>query len=142
MKTYLFTIILTIPFFCFSQKRTSKTEINTQLILNEKSPATSFLLSAVIPGTGQMYNNQVGKGLTFFILDATLLTASNLIIDEKNQGLKNSLLIAGVTIYLIQLIEAPIATRKLNLKRGFSKISPIIEPTSNSTLKLGLNYNF
>lgn len=38
-----------------------------------KSPAAASLLSAIIPGAGQLYNGQVGKGLTFFFVTCFLL---------------------------------------------------------------------
>ena len=40
-----------------------------------KSPASSALLSAIIPGAGQLYNGQVGKGLGFFFF--SLMMAAN-----------------------------------------------------------------
>jgi hypothetical protein len=40
-----------------------------------KSPTTSALLSLFFPGAGQLYNGQVGKGLTFFFLTMMLLAA-------------------------------------------------------------------
>jgi hypothetical protein len=142
MKTYISILILLFPFCTFAQKKSTKTEQAPQIILVEKNPATSFILSALIPGTGQLYNNQVGKGITFFLIDAPLLIAGNSILDEEKQGLKNSLLIAGATLYLIQLIEAPIATKKLNVKRGFSKLKPIVVPTNNYALTYGFSYRF
>ena len=38
-----------------------------------KSPAASALLSAMIPGAGQLYNGQVGKGLAFFFISLMMV---------------------------------------------------------------------
>lgn len=40
-----------------------------------RSPATAAILSAFFPGAGQLYNGQIGKGLTFFFLTVLLVSA-------------------------------------------------------------------
>ncbi len=45
-----------------------------------KSPGAASLLSAIIPGAGQLYNGQVGKGLTFFFVTCFLLAAPPLAV--------------------------------------------------------------
>ena len=44
-----------------------------------KSPAASALLSAMIPGAGQLYNGQVGKGLAFFFISMMMLATPPLL---------------------------------------------------------------
>lgn len=40
-----------------------------------KNPGVSAVLSALIPGLGQIYNGQIGKGIFFIILSAMLIQA-------------------------------------------------------------------
>lgn len=40
-----------------------------------RSPATAAILSVFFPGAGQLYNGQIGKGLTFFFLTVLLVSA-------------------------------------------------------------------
>jgi TM2 domain-containing membrane protein YozV len=47
--------------------------VPTGHMVEPKSPAAASLLSAFFPGAGQLYNNEVGKGLFFFFSTLFLL---------------------------------------------------------------------
>jgi len=66
MKSF-FAFFLTLFLFvnCYAQTTTPKPS-QIRYNIHEKNPATSFILSTLIPGTGQMYNEEVGKGLGLF----------------------------------------------------------------------------
>ncbi|NCO37211.1 MAG: hypothetical protein COZ06_14455 [Armatimonadetes bacterium CG_4_10_14_3_um_filter_66_18] len=110
----------------------------------ERNPALAFLLSALLPGAGQMYNTEYAKGgvllgislLTFGVmfysftallgelshipLGGDLLSVALRLVQDWSAGrllwaLFNSLLLAGTWGYAI--VEAPIRAAKLNVER-------------------------
>jgi TM2 domain-containing membrane protein YozV len=88
-----------------------------------RNPATAFIYSAAVPGLGQMYNNQVGKGLIFFFATGILGGVTMATSDTVNYGISEvSGVVAGL-FYLYQLVEAPLVTKsKFHLSYGINKI--------------------
>jgi tetratricopeptide (TPR) repeat protein len=110
----------------------------------ERNPALSFLLSALLPGAGQMYNTEYAKGgvllgislLTFGVmfysftallgelsrvpLGGGMVSAAVRLVHDWSTGrllwaLFNSLLLAGTWGYAV--VEAPIRAARLNAER-------------------------
>ena len=76
-----------------------------------KSPAASALLSAMIPGAGQLYNGQVGKGLGFFFF--SLMMAAN------------PATAAVVFVpWLWGIVDAYSTTRRENAKQHYGLLNP------------------
>jgi hypothetical protein len=131
-------------------------------IIQEKNPALAFILSMFIPGTGQMYNGQIDLGIGIFIGDAVLNSVGSILFSYGNNtgtsdyyrntskyktafALGIACYAIGGCLHLIQMIQAPIYTKKRNISKGFSagnsnyRLNVAYIPSNNS---LGLILNF
>ena len=82
MKTYKHLILgvaVTISSFeSYAQSLTS----TIQPVRMAKNPGSSFALSFILPGAGQMYNDQVTLGLLIFFSDAILITSGQITLNN------------------------------------------------------------
>ena len=99
-----------------------------------KDPAVAFVLSLLIPGAGQVYNGEVGKGVLQFGLDvgATVLCLTNLpgtewveqgywsgyVRDTGDEGLFNAGLAMMIVTDLWSMIDAPLSASAINRRNG------------------------
>ena len=94
-----------------------------QKVLNDRNPGNAFALSFLLPGAGEMYNNQVGLGLAIFGAEAALITSGIILgspkYDQKSHNTGKQVLVFGGLIYLAQLIYAPLYSQRWNKKHGF-----------------------
>jgi TM2 domain-containing membrane protein YozV len=72
-----------------------------------KSPVLAAILSVIFPGTGALYNGQIGKGILYIILFAGLITMQ----DHGGQPFV-ALLLAG--FYIFQVIESINTAKAIN----------------------------
>lgn len=117
-----------------------------------KDPSKSFMNSFILPGTGQMYNDQVYLGLTitsaeltlagfgiyFLTLDAPNSDNPTYNIDKKNQYETNAtilLSLAGV-IHVFQCIQAPIYSHNRNRINSYVSTNAL-----SNNLSIGLKGN-
>lgn len=134
-------------------------------IPQEKNPGTAFLFSLLVPGMGQMSNDQVGKG--FQMMTTCLISgyaalrfidgSTNIKRDETQIGIAFGVLSLGIWLYSI--IDAPITASNMNeeirrkkenlYRRGLfgslvnEDINFNIKPYYNyASFGLSLNYNF
>jgi hypothetical protein len=84
--------------YCKRPSRKHKEQGNTG---SEKRPATAALLSIFIPFTGQIYNNQFAKALTFL-----LLFISCIILAEKSHPMEGLFGVIAAFIYFYQIYDA------------------------------------
>lgn len=120
MKNFVIVIFLILSYFAQAQEPTKV------IIIQEKNPAYSFLLSFAVPGSGQMYNGQVKKGLIIFGSEALLLSCGTFFstkwyLDKFIGKVEAPIcfsLAAG--LYLFQVVQAPLFTEKYNIKKGFN----------------------
>lgn len=117
MKRLFFTLLIVLSVtskgFAQDERITSK-----DLIPEEKNPAVAFIMSAALPGLGQMYNNQVGKGYTFLgtsLLGAGVYAAYH----EQDEG-KFGLIILGVS-WLYSLIDATVTSNLITNESRYKK---------------------
>ena len=107
---------------------------NISLIQHDKNPGVAFLLSALVPGTGQMYNGQVSSGLIIFFTEALL--AGFIQYDLENSELNNDLdlvmALAFSGVYIGAIINAPLYSMKWNKMNGF---------LTNNNLKFDMGIN-
>jgi hypothetical protein len=97
-------------------------------VKKERNPGAAFIMSLFIPGAGQMYNHQVGKGLAIFWSGAIFLTGA-IILTNENIVKSNSAKAAGIAlgvvflgVYIYNLCDAPITARKINQEKGFTNL--------------------
>jgi len=90
-----------------------------------KSPALAGILSLVFPGTGALYNGQIGKAIFYMITFAGLVTLQT---DGGGQPFKG-LLLAG--FYIFQFIESIHAARAINLAAAKGEQAELLPETSD-----------
>ena len=90
-----------------------------------KSPWVAFLLSYIIPGSGQIYNGEIIKGLVFtgtFVLGAVIALLPGIGATSGSEWPTSSYIgvgIAGIA-YVWQLIDAPISASRINEENNLS----------------------
>ncbi len=94
----------------------------------KKEPAEAFFFSLLIPGAGQVYNGQPGKGLFFF---GGYLTGWGLLFKgyadswSSDGGYGTTLigLVLGGGSWIVSMIDAPVSAGNLNRRRGYSALT-------------------
>jgi len=90
-----------------------------------KSPWVAFFLSYIIPGSGQIYNGEILKGLAFtgtFFLGAAIALIPAIGATSGSDWPTASYIgfgIAGVS-YVWQLIDAPVSANRINEENNLS----------------------
>jgi len=92
---------------------------NISYVVTRRDPARAYLYSVAVPGLGQMYNGQIGKGFIFLgvtygcLVGGALLT---LYVDEAFIFLG----LGGLTTYIISVIDATVVANRFNKRNGFA----------------------
>jgi hypothetical protein len=89
----------------------------------DRSPFLAGFLSWVVPGIGQFYNGQAGKGVTFLLVDI----ASSSCVYYGAQNENDVCLYVGVGCIffdtLISIIDASTTAHRLNIQNGYTGIN-------------------
>lgn len=80
-----------------------------------KSPALAGAISAVIPGSGQMYSEHYKDGLMAFVVNGLFITGTIAALDDDNYALAAIVGGVGLPFYVGNIYGAANATRKWNL---------------------------
>ncbi len=72
--------------------------------VRRKDPGAATMLSCVVPGVGQLYNGQIGKGIAFL-----LLTVVNVLLLFVGIGV-----FTGLVTWIWAMVDAHIAAEKIN----------------------------
>lgn len=98
--------------------KTNKMDINNDdFDIYYQSPWLAFLISYIIPGGGQFYNGEIGKGIGFmgaFIVGMGLIYVGAWNQEEDNGVLLDSGFILTAGSYIWQLLDAPISANRIN----------------------------
>jgi hypothetical protein len=102
-----------------------------ELLQKEKDPAIAFMMSLVIPGTGQYYNGQIIKGI---IQEGLILGSALYIIITASEfdAKPGDLPIIGASIvmfssYLWSVIDAPFSANTINKKLRIQQFGHLLE---------------
>ena len=125
-----------------------------------KDPGTSTLLSVIVPGGGQIYSGETGKGLALLgvgIGGLTLgvaMTASSVSascdFDNCSDDTNYAPMALGYAAYLgswiYGIIDAGASARRMNAKHGLAhmipeNVSPLVAPSGRGT-QLGVSVKF
>jgi len=109
-----------------------------------RDPGMALFLSMILPGGGQFYNGQGGKG-TFFLLagatSAVLFVSSGpgALADLGNRSAGTKLGFYGmIGIGLWSMIDAPIMANRLNRENGVAfRMQPMLQDGGKGTFALG-----
>ena len=106
---------------------------NSPKEINEKSPWLAFGLSYLLPGLGQVYNGEVGKG--FLFMGGVVAGVGIMVLSagdgETESSVNKTLLYSGLTITAVfelwQLIDAPVSASRINRENRMRMIGKEIE---------------
>lgn len=97
----------------------------TSSLMTERNPGKAFIMSFFVPGSGQMYNHQIGKGLAIFWIEMITLTGSYVLYSQYDKKGKDGLLIGGIAlsaiyfgVFVYNVCDAPITANKINNEKG------------------------
>jgi len=96
-----------------------------------KSPALAGIFSAIVPGTGTLYNSQYLKGILFIIIFAGLVTVQTHGGGQPFMGL----LLAG--FYFFQIIEAVQTAKSINRQELLESEAEKEPSVEKELLKIG-----
>ncbi len=72
----------------------------------KKSPILAAVLSFLIPGTGQIYNGEVRKGLGILLIGAMFTILEIFLIRNNDKGMElGPVLVAGIAIILFWIFN-------------------------------------
>ncbi len=107
----------------------------TPKILSDRDPVLACAFSVIVPGLGQIYNGELGKGIAF--MGTTLIP---LVISaqakETNSKLSSAFGYIALASYICNIIEAPFRSTSLNnqraiLRRKYKHTTLLMNPNVN-----------
>ncbi len=109
-----------------------------------RDPGTALILSMLLPGGGQFYNRENGKGTFFLLAGATsavlFLTGNVSDLEHLGDGSAGTKLgfYGMIGIGLWSMIDAPIVASRLNKENGLAfRMSPSLQNGGKGTLAVG-----
>jgi TM2 domain. len=116
-------------------KKAQASATTTPKMLADRDPVLACAFSIIVPGLGQIYNGELGKGIAF--MGTTLIP---LVISaqakETNAKLSSAFGYIALASYICNVIEAPFRTTTLNsrraiLRRKYKRTSFLMAPNVN-----------
>jgi hypothetical protein len=111
----------------------TKSDTLMQRPISRKSPLGAFCLSFLLPGGGQLYNSQYGKGILMLglrvggVVLAVAGSSSNsrsaFISDNSDETLRDIGISVAVASFLWSVIDAPLSANHINKKHKLSRIT-------------------
>jgi len=92
-----------------------------------KKPALAGILSATIPGSGQMYAHRYRDGLTAFLVNGGFIWGIAEAFHEDQSSLGTILLFIELGWYAGNIYSAVNSTKKFNLQKIEKKLTPLLE---------------
>ena len=83
--------------------------------LPEKSVTLAAIMSAVLPGSGYIYADHVGDGITAFIINTLFITGTIVAIHEENYAVAGIVGVIGLPFYVGNIYGSANAAKKWNL---------------------------
>ena len=83
--------------------------------LPEKSETLAAAMSAVLPGSGYIYADRVGDGITAFLINALFIAGTIAAVNAENYGLAGVVGGIGLPFYLGNIYGSANAAKKWNL---------------------------
>ncbi len=96
--------------------REAETLLDRYRELPEKSPALAGILSAILPGSGYIYAEHYGDGITAFLINGLFIAGTVTAIHQENYGVAGIVGGVGVPFYLGNIYGSANAAKKRNLE--------------------------
>jgi hypothetical protein len=90
--------------------------------VTKKSPLTAFLMSLLVPGGGQFYNDQILKGGIMLTAFAVGVGASVELDSNDKHGLAAAGLCMTAGIWAYSMADAVISAERINAEHGFALV--------------------
>ncbi len=97
--------------------------LQAMYLSDRKDPALSCTMSLLVPGLGQLYNGQTGKGIVFMATSYGSLAVGAVALSTHNNGLASVGFIAAAVSYLWSAFDASITSNTINRHLGLMDIS-------------------
>lgn len=109
----------------------SKTAIASSTVIGKKNPWTAFILSALLPGAGQYYNDQLYKGVIQFVvsvggyavyylaLEDNIAIWGSIVDVDGDDAMGGIGVLIGLGAHLWSVIDAPISANNINKQNQF-----------------------
>ena len=101
--------------------------------LPEKSPVLAGVMSAILPGSGYIYAEHYGDGITAFLINGLFIAGTITAIHQENYGVAGIVGGVGVPFYLGNIYGSANAAKKWNLgvrneiiQKIHSTLSPLL----------------
>ncbi len=107
--------------------RAPRAETGNDPASKSKRPGTAALLSIFIPFTGQIYNNQFAKALTFL-----LLFISSIILTQKSHPMEGLFGVIAAFIYFYQIYDAYKTARGIKESEYSTALVPMLTGESHA----------
>ena len=123
-----------------------------------KDPGTSTLLSVLVPGGGQLYSGETGRGLTILgvglggLVLGVAATSSSVGVscdddfdceDDTNYLPMAAGYVAYFGSWIYGIIDADDSANRMNTKRGLARsVAPVVAPSSRGGTEVGLTVRF
>ena len=131
----LITLILTCTtLFVYAQEKKDTVFVMIQQkaepkMPHYKNPNVSGVLSFLVPGVGQFYNGQIGRGFIYMGLNALYWTGFNACLNNDDIVAAVAVLSAGVALNIVCIADAVESSRRINRNNGYQiGFSPSYEP--------------
>ena len=95
-----------------------------------KNPATAFVQSLLLPGLGQMYNDEVDKGLYFMGGDVVILGATAIAYSNENYTVAIIGLAGSLILRAASAIGAATRAHEINHGNGYVYITPTLQQSN------------
>lgn len=118
-------------YFGAVQVREAIAQLDRYRELPEKSPVLAGFLSAILPGSGYMYAEHYGDGITAFLINGLFIAGTLTAIHQENYALAGIVGGIGVPFYLGNIYGSANAAKKWNLgirNEVIRKIHSILTP--------------
>lgn len=91
-------------------------------VKNDKNPGSAFLMGLLVPGVGQLYNDQLGLGFGIMAGSAALVLGGLSVQGSDGYSnateVGNTMITAGGVIWLAGAVHAAFTSRQINRKTG------------------------
>ncbi len=95
--------------------REAAAQINRYQELPEKSPVLAGVMSAILPGSGYIYAEHYGDGITAFLINGLFIAGTITAIHQENYAVAGIVGGVGVPFYLGNIYGSANAAKKWNL---------------------------
>ncbi len=97
--------------------------LQAMYLSGRKDPALSCTMSLLVPGLGQLYNGQTGKGIVFMVTSYGGLAAGAVALSTHNNGLASVGFVTAAISYLWSAFDASLTSNAINRRHGLMDIS-------------------